>query len=85
MKNKRPTQCDRILDYIAEFGSITQFEALRDLGVQRLASRITELKDKGYSVTYKWVTVKNRYGEKSRVKRYSIGGVNDASKIEKVS
>lgn len=74
MKNKRPTQCDRILDYIAEFGSITQFEALRDLGVQRLASRITELKDKGYSITYKWVTVKNRYGEKSHVKRYSIGG-----------
>lgn len=75
MSNKRPTQCDRILDYIAEFGSITQLEALRDLGVQRLASRITELKDKGYYITYKWETVKNRYGEKSHIKRYSIGSV----------
>ena len=75
MSNKRPTQCDRILDYIAEFGSITQLEALRDLGVQRLASRITELKDKGYYITYKLETVKNRYGEKSHIKRYSIGSV----------
>ena len=72
MKNKRPTQCQRILDYIAEFGSITHLEAIRDLGVQRLASRITELKNQGYSVTHKWETVKNRYGEKSRIKRYSI-------------
>ena len=27
-----------------EFGSITQLEALRDLGVMRLASRISEIK-----------------------------------------
>lgn len=77
MKNKRPTQCDRILDYVAEFGSITQFEAQRDLGVQRLPSRINELKNKGYSITYKWEVVKNRYGEKSHIKRYSIGGAGN--------
>lgn len=39
----KPTQNQRILDYIAEFGSITQFEALQDLGVMRLASRISDL------------------------------------------
>lgn len=72
MKHKKPTQCQRILDYIAEFGSITHLEAMRDLGVQRLASRITELKNQGYSVTYKWETVKNRYGENSRIKRYTV-------------
>lgn len=72
--HSRPTQNQRILDYIAEFGGITQLEALRDLGVLRLASRITELKISGYPVTYEWVTVENRYGEKCRVKRYSIGG-----------
>ena len=75
MQHSKPTQCDRILDYIAEFGSITQLEAFRDLGVQRLASRMTELKSKGYSITYKWETVKNRYDENARIKRYSIGGV----------
>ena len=72
--HKRPNQKQRILKYIADFGSITQFEAQKDLGVQRLPSRITELKKEGYIVTFKWETVKNRYGEKCRIKRYNIEG-----------
>lgn len=31
--NKKPNQCKRIIEYIRQFGSITQLEALRDLGV----------------------------------------------------
>ena len=42
------TQTQRIIDYIAEFGSITQLDALRDLGIMRLASRISDLKRQGY-------------------------------------
>jgi hypothetical protein len=72
--HSRPTQNQRILDYIAEFGSITQLEALQDLGVMRLASRISDLKRQGYNITSSIDVVKNRYGEKCRVKRYSIGG-----------
>lgn len=34
------TQCEMIEDYINEYGSISALEALRDLGVYRLASRI---------------------------------------------
>ena len=70
----KPTQNERILDYIAEFGSITQYEALQDLGVMRLASRISDLKRKGYKITSKTETVKNRFGEKCSIKRYSIEG-----------
>ena len=69
----RTTQNERILDYIAEFGSITQIEALRDLGVMRLASRISDLKRKGYKVISKREVVKNRYGESVKIKRYSLG------------
>lgn len=69
----KPTQNERILDYIDEFGSITQIEALRDLGVMRLASRISDLKRKGYNVISKKETVKNRYGEVTHIKRYSLG------------
>lgn len=72
--HSKPTQNQRILDYIAEFGSITQLEALQDLGVMRLASRISDLKRQGYNITSSIDVVKNRYGEKCRVKRYSIGG-----------
>ena len=35
----KTTQAQRVLDYIDEFGSITQLDALKDLGVMRLASR----------------------------------------------
>ncbi|MDD6145901.1 MAG: helix-turn-helix domain-containing protein [Oscillospiraceae bacterium] len=72
MNNCKPTQNQRILGYIAEFGGITQLEALRDLGVMRLASRISDLKKQGYEVTSTTETIKNRYGEKCRIKRYSI-------------
>lgn len=65
-------QTDRVLDYMREFGSITQLEAFRDLGVFRLASRISDLKRQGYVITGDMVAVNNRYGEKCYVKRYSI-------------
>lgn len=73
----KPTQNERILDYIRNFGSITQFEALRDLGVMRLASRISDLKKRGYPIISTSETVKNRFGEKCHVKRYRMGGVSD--------
>lgn len=78
-EHKRPTQCERIIKYMDDFGSITQREAINDLGVYRLASRISELKQDGYPITSKMEAVKNRYGETSHIKRYFIsnngGGV----------
>lgn len=72
MKNSNPSQNERVLDYIASFGTITQFEALRDLGVMRLASRVSDLKRKGYPIQSKVVGVKNRFGETCYVKQYSL-------------
>lgn len=72
----RATQTERVLDYIDEFGSITQMEALNDLGVMRLASRISDLKRKGYPITSSIEVVKNRYGERCHIKRYSMGEGN---------
>lgn len=76
MQHTNPTQNQLILDYIAEFGSITPLEAIQDLGIMRLASRISDLKRKGYNIISENVTIKNRYGEKCSIKRYSIGGAN---------
>lgn len=72
MENSKPTQNQRILDYIKEFGSITQLEALRDLGVMRLASRISDLKGRGVKIVSKMEVIENRYGEKCFIKRYSL-------------
>lgn len=72
MENKRPTQCDRIIDYIEEFGSITQLEAIKDLGIMRLASRVSEMRKRGIPITSKMEEGKNRWGEKINYKRYYL-------------
>ena len=68
----RKTQNEMILDYIAEFGSISPLEAVRDLGCMRLASRISDLKRQGYPIQSKFEPFTNRYGKKSHYKRYSL-------------
>lgn len=68
------TQAQRVLQYMEDFGSITQLEALNDLGVMRLASRISDLKKLGYPIKSEIVSVKNRYGEHCNIKRYSLLG-----------
>ena len=44
----KQTQCEDILRYISEHGEITSRDAMIDLGIYRLASRITDLKKRGY-------------------------------------
>ena len=72
MTNSNTTQCSRILAYMEKHGSITQFEALNELGVMRLASRISEMRKRGYDIAGERIVVLNRFGEKCRVERYSI-------------
>lgn len=74
MSGQKQTQAERVIGYIEEFGSINQMEALRDLGVFRLASRISDLKKMGYPIASTREAVKNRYGEKCYVKRYALRG-----------
>ena len=73
MENCKPTQAERVLAYIKEFGSITQLEALRDLGVMRLASRISDLRRMGIPIESEIVAVRNRFEEKCYIKSYRLG------------
>ena len=66
------TQESRILSYLNEFGSITQLEAIRDLGIMRLASRVSDMRKKGIRIVGAFETVKNRYGENCSIKRYRL-------------
>lgn len=72
--NSNPTQAQRILEYMQTHGGITQFDAMRDLGVMRLGARIFELKARGHKISSEMTEVKNRYGEKCRVKKYYNAG-----------
>lgn len=68
----KATQAERIVDYMERFGSITQLEAIQDLGVMRLASRISDLKKLGVPIKSETVAVKNRFEEDCYIKRYSL-------------
>ena len=59
----KSTQCEKVLEYMRRFGSITQLEALHDIGCMRLASRISDLRAQGYPISRRIKTSKNRYGE----------------------
>jgi len=75
MKPKQ-TQCDRIISYIEEFGSITTLQAFKDLGCTRLASRIHDLKQQGRDIVSSFVLGKNRYGDKVSYKKYTFNENN---------
>lgn len=66
------TQKQRIINYIRDYGSITSFEAYKDLGITQLATRIKELKEEGYEFKTEWKNDKNRYGEPISYKRYYL-------------
>ena len=68
------TQCERVMKYINDHGSITSMDAFNDLGIVRLASRINDLKNQGVDFDRKMETRKNRYGESVSYMRYSLRG-----------
>lgn len=68
----KATQNDRVFKYIHDFGSINPLQALRDLGVMRLASRISDLKELGFDVRKRMVKSENRYGEPVHYAEYYI-------------
>lgn len=68
------SQCERILQYINDYGSITQLDALREFGCMRLASRVSDMRKMGINIVRDMETSNNRYGEKVTYARYRLGG-----------
>lgn len=69
---QKKNQREMILDYIADFGFITSFQAYADLGITQLATRIKELKERGYQFRTEDVRTKNRYGKPSHYYKYFL-------------
>ena len=70
--SKKITQRDRVLQFIRENGSITSWQAYTEIGCTQLATRISELKERGYEFTKKRVKAKNRYGDKTHYDEYRL-------------
>lgn len=65
------TQHNLILDYIRKYGSITSMEAFSELGITKLATRVSELIKAGYTFDKEIVKGTNRYGDNVHYSRYS--------------
>lgn len=72
MSQGKLNQRELILKYIADFGYITSFQAYADLGITQLATRISELKDRGYQFRTEDVRTINRYGKPSHYYKYYL-------------
>ena len=57
------TQAEKILQYMKDYGSITQLEAADEFGCMRLAARIADLREDGVKIKREMVRLKSRYGE----------------------
>ena len=66
------TQRPLILKYIKDFGSITPMEAFGDLGITKLATRISEMRKDGMQFKIENVKTKNRYGKTVWFAKYSF-------------
>lgn len=67
------TQAERIREYMHDFGSITPMDAFRDLGITKLATRISEMRANGEIIFGELVTYENRYKERRKFMRYWLG------------
>ena len=66
------TQREAIIEYITEFGSITPMQAFSDLGITKLATRISEMRKDGIYFKIEMEKGKNRYGKPVYYAKYSF-------------
>lgn len=68
----KQTQCERIIQYIKDFGSITNREASYDLGILNFGARMSDLRKQGIELVATVEQSKNRYGEICTYNRYTL-------------
>lgn len=71
-KAKKPCQKELIVKYMRSHGSITRLDAVNDLYVFELPTRIYELKALGWIIDTKLESHTNKYGIRKTFARYSI-------------
>lgn len=68
-------QREQILDYLKRFETITPMQAYSDLGITKLATRISEMRRRdGVEFNIEMIKGKNRYGRAMRYAKYSLKG-----------
>lgn len=70
------TQKEQILDYLQRFKTITPMDAFADLGITKLATRVSEMRRDGVEFNIESVKSKNRFGKPVRFAKYSLKETN---------
>ena len=65
-------QKEAVLKYIKVYGSITPLQAFADLGITKLATRISEMRRDGVGIKVESVASKNRFGKTVHFAKYSL-------------
>lgn len=81
----KPSQKERVMKYIEDFGSISSFEAYKDLGITQLGARIWELKKDGVKIRTRWKVSYNRYLEKVTYKEYYLEEAKENERTKRIS
>lgn len=72
------TQKEEILQYLKDHGSITPMDAFYDLGITKLATRISEMRREGIEFDIKMEKHRNKYNTRTvRYARYSLCEVKE--------
>lgn len=61
-----------VYDYIQLYGSISPYEAFRDLGITKLATRVSEMRKDGIEFIKEPETSENRMGKPVSYMRYYL-------------
>ena len=75
-RSEQMTQTETVLRHLETCGGLTSWEAMRDYGIMRLASRVSDLKKLGVPVRSETVHDTNRFGEKIHYSRYFLEETN---------
>lgn len=69
---EKKTQQEEIIEHLLKHGSITRLEAACDHHIFELASRIGELKKKGYKIKSERIYARNKYNKKTHFSKYTL-------------
>jgi hypothetical protein len=68
-------QKHRILEFLQDSHgkALTRLNSWEELGIIEAPARISELKDDGWLIKTEMVTITNKYGEKVRIAKWTLG------------
>lgn len=76
MDQNENNQWHLILEYLETHDSITPMEAMFELSIMKLSTRIGELERCGYVFEREFVNDKNKYGKPIHYMKYRLRGQN---------